>query len=55
MFIGAIPGSIGETSSLAILIGAAILIISGIGSWRIILSVFAGGYVMGLLFNLWPK
>ena len=52
-FMGFIPGSIGETSALACLIGAAILIISGIGSWRIIISTFVGGYVMGLLFNLW--
>lgn len=50
-FIGTIPGSIGETSTLACLIGAAILLITGIGSWRIMLSVFAGGYVMGLIFN----
>jgi Na+-transporting NADH:ubiquinone oxidoreductase subunit B len=47
------PGSVGETSTLAILIGAAILLISGIASWRVMLSVFAGGYVMGLLFNAW--
>ena len=53
MFIGAMPGSVGETSTLAILIGAAILLISGIASWRVMLSVFAGGYVMGLLFNVW--
>ena len=52
-FIGTIPGSVGETSVLAILIGAAILLITGIASWRTMLSVFAGGYVMGLLFNLW--
>ncbi len=52
-FIGTIPGSVGETSALAILIGAAILVITGIASWRTMLSVFAGGYVMGLLFNLW--
>ncbi len=52
-FIGMIPGSIGETSTLAILIGAAILIYTGIGSWKIMLSVFAGGYAMGLIFNLW--
>lgn len=51
MFIGTIPGSIGETSTLAILIGAAILIITGIGSWKIIVSVFAGGLGMGLLLN----
>lgn len=51
MFIGTIPGSIGETSTLAILIGALILIITGIGSWKIILSVFAGGLFMGLFLN----
>jgi Na+-transporting NADH:ubiquinone oxidoreductase subunit B len=51
MFIGTIPGSVGETSTLAILIGAAILIITGIGSWKIMVSVFAGGLGMGLLFN----
>ncbi|MDR1864037.1 MAG: NADH:ubiquinone reductase (Na(+)-transporting) subunit B [Bacteroidales bacterium] len=53
MFIGIIPGCIGETSTLAILIGAALLLFTGIGSWRIMLSVFAGGAVTGLLFNLW--
>ena len=52
-FWGFVPGSIGETSAVAILIGAAILLISGIGSWRIMLSFFVGGYVMGLLFNAW--
>jgi len=51
MFIGTIPGSIGETSTLAILIGAMILIITGIGSWKIIVGVFAGGLGMGLLLN----
>lgn len=51
-FLGFIPGSIGETSKLAILIGAAILIYSGIGSWKIILSTIAGGLLMGLVFNL---
>ncbi len=51
MFVGSIPGSIGETSTLAILIGALILIYTGVGSWRIILSVFAGGAAMGLLLN----
>lgn len=50
-FLGFIPGSIGETSTLAILIGAAILIYTGIGSWRIMLSVFAGGLLMALGFN----
>ena len=53
MFIGTIPGSIGETSTLAILIGAAILIFTGVANWRVIISVFAGGAVLGLLFNLW--
>jgi Na+-transporting NADH:ubiquinone oxidoreductase subunit B len=51
-FIGAIPGSIGETSTIACLIGAAILLYTGIGSWRIMLSVFIGGYLMALVFNL---
>jgi len=51
-FLGFIPGSIGETSKLAILIGAAILLYSGIGSWKIILSTFAGGLLMSLIFNL---
>ncbi len=52
-FYGTIPGSVGETSALAILIGAVILLITGIASWRTMLSVFAGGYLMGLLFNVW--
>ena len=52
-FLGFIPGSIGETSVLAILIGAAILIFTGIGSWRIILSGILGGFIMALIFNLW--
>ncbi len=51
MFIGTIPGSIGETSAIAILLGAVILIVTGIGSWKIILSVFAGALGMGLLLN----
>ncbi len=53
MFFGFIPGSIGETSAFAILIGALILIITGVGSWRIMLSVILGGLFMGLVFNLW--
>ncbi len=53
MFFGFIPGSIGETSTLAILIGAAILLFTGIASWRIMLSVFVGGLLMGLIFNAW--
>lgn len=51
-FLGTIPGCIGETSTLAILIGAVILLWTGVASWRIMLSVFAGGYLTGLLFNL---
>lgn len=51
MFIGTIPGSIGETSTLAILIGAIIILATGVASWRIMLSVFVGGYAMGLILN----
>ena len=52
MFFGLIPGSVGETSTLAILIGAALLIFTGIASWKIMVSVFAGGAATGLLLNL---
>jgi len=52
MFFGLIPGSVGETSTFLILIGGLFLVITGIGSWRIMLSVFAGGYGLALLFNL---
>lgn len=52
MFMGWIPGSIGETSTLMCLIGAAILIGTGVASWKIIVSGFAGAYVMGLVMNL---
>ncbi len=52
MFLGNIPGSIGETSTLAILLGALLLIYTGVGSWKIILSVFAGGAAMAGLLNL---
>jgi len=51
MFIGTIPGSIGETSTLAILLGAFFLIYTGVASWKIILSVFAGGLTIGLVMN----
>ncbi|WP_159519271.1 NADH:ubiquinone reductase (Na(+)-transporting) subunit B [Sunxiuqinia indica] len=51
-FVGLIPGSIGETSTLAILIGAAILIITGIGNWKIMLSTVLGGLFMGILLNI---
>ena len=50
-FIGRIPGSVGETSTAAILIGAAILLFTGVASWRIMLSVFAGGLAFGYLFD----
>lgn len=50
-FLGFIPGSMGETSTLAILIGAAILLFTGVASWRIMLSVFAGGLAMGYIFQ----
>lgn len=53
MIIGTIPGSIGETSIIAIGLGALILVASGIGSWKIMLSMFLGGSFMGILFNLW--
>jgi Na+-transporting NADH:ubiquinone oxidoreductase subunit B len=52
MFLGTIPGSIGETSTLAILIGAAILILTGVASWKIIFSAIAGGAAMGLILNV---
>lgn len=50
-FIGTIPGSASETSALLILIGAAYLIISGVGSWRIIISGILGGLFMSMVFN----
>lgn len=52
LFLGLIPGSFGETSTLCILIGAAILLFTGIASWRIILSVFAGGAVMSWIAHM---
>ena len=51
-FLGLIPGSFGETSTLAILIGAVILLATGIASWRIMLSVVAGGLLMGWIANV---
>ena len=50
-FAGFIPGSVGETSTLLILVGAAILIFTKIGSWRIIVSTFLGAAAMGIIFN----
>ena len=54
-FIGLIPGSPGETSMIAILIGAVILLITGIASWRIMCSVFVGGLAMGALVYALPS
>lgn len=51
MLIGTIPGSIGETSVIAIALGAGLLIVTGIGSWKTMLSAVAGGALMGLIFN----
>ncbi len=51
MFLGFIPGSIGETSTVAVLIGAAVLLFTGIGSWKIMLSGLIGALSMGLIFN----
>jgi len=51
MFFGFIPGSVGETSTFLILLGALFLIFSKIGSWRIMLSGVLGALAMGLLFN----
>jgi len=51
LFFGFIPGSIGETSKIAILIGAVILIVTGIGSWRIMFAGLLGGVTMTLIFN----
>ena len=51
MFLGFIPGSVAETSTLAVLIGAVILIATGIGSWRIMLSGLIGAALTTLMFN----
>lgn len=51
-FLGLIPGSFGETSTLAILIGALLLLATGIASWRIMFSVVAGGLFMGWVANV---
>ena len=52
MFMGYIPGSVGETSVLMILLGAGLLIITGIASWRIMISCLVGGSLMGFFFNI---
>ena len=51
MFIGCVPGSIGETSTLCVLIGALFLIVTGIGSWRTMIGVFFGMMFMTLILN----
>ena len=53
MLLGFVPGSVGETSFIAIALGMLIMIFTGVISLRILLSVFAGGYLMALVFNLW--
>jgi len=52
MFMGFMPGSVGETSVLMILIGAAFLLFTGIASWRIMISSIIGASIMGFIFNL---
>ena len=51
-FVGLIPGSVGEVSTLCILLGGAILLFTGIASWKVMISVFAGGFVMGSVCNM---
>jgi Na+-transporting NADH:ubiquinone oxidoreductase subunit B len=51
MFWGLIPGSVGETSKVLIIIGALFLIFTKVGSWRIIVSTLIGALAMGLIFN----
>ncbi len=52
LFIGLVPGSMGETSALACLIGAVILVATGVGSWQIIVSTILGGLGMAFVLNL---
>ena len=54
-FIGTIPGSMGETSFLACLLGAALLLVTGIASWRIMLSMLIGAVVTVICFNMVPE
>ena len=53
MFFGSIPGSIAETSASWVLLGGLLLVITGVGSWRIIVGGFLGGALMAIIFNLW--
>ncbi|WP_028578753.1 NADH:ubiquinone reductase (Na(+)-transporting) subunit B [Desulfogranum japonicum] len=55
LFLGNIPGSMGETSTLACLLGVAILLVAGIASWRIMLSMFLGGIVMASVLFVLPS
>src|SRR5690606_38747038 len=52
MFFGFIPGSVGETSTLLILLGGLFLIFTKVGSWRIMVSATLGALVMGYIFNM---
>jgi Na+-transporting NADH:ubiquinone oxidoreductase subunit B len=52
-FIGTIPGSIGETSKLCILMGAVILLLTRVASWKTMISFFFGGFLMSVLFTIW--
>lgn len=52
IIIGTIPGCVGETSKIAIILGALLLLYTGIASWRIMISTLAGASIMGLIFNL---
>ena len=54
LFIGTVPGSMGETSTLACLLGVAVLLITGIASYRIMLSMFLGGVLMATVLFLLP-
>ena len=51
-FIGNVPGSIGEVSTLAILVGGSVLLVMGIASWRVVLGVFAGMVFTSIIFNI---
>lgn len=51
-FIGNMPGSIGETSTLAIILGGAFILVAGVASWRIVAGVFLGGAITAILFNM---
>ena len=55
IFLGLYPGSWGETSSLCIFIGMAILLLSGVGNWRIILSGLTGGFLMAVVAHNWAS